>query len=103
MSVKNFCNETLSKTNFPLGRIKVHLILSYLICHDFTEHLECIFLCFCFLPLFIDILKKYFVFLVLESSSHSDALLPVIRVLAIKLNGSANPQCIFSEILKDNP
>ena len=28
MSVKNFCNETLSKTNFPLGRIKVHLILS---------------------------------------------------------------------------
>ena len=27
---KNFCNETLSKTNFPLGRIKVHLILSYL-------------------------------------------------------------------------
>ena len=31
MSVKNFCNETLSKTNFPLGRIKVHLILSY--CH----------------------------------------------------------------------
>ena len=32
MSVKNFCNETLSKTNFPLGRIKVHLIfiLSYL-------------------------------------------------------------------------
>ena len=31
MSVKNFCNETLSKTNIPLGRIKVHLILSYLI------------------------------------------------------------------------
>ena len=30
MSVKHFCNETLSKTNFPLGRIKVHLILSYL-------------------------------------------------------------------------
>ena len=28
---QNFCNETLSKTNFPLGRIKVHLILSYLI------------------------------------------------------------------------
>ena len=34
MSVKNFCNETLSKTNFPLGRIKVHLILSYLIQSD---------------------------------------------------------------------
>ena len=25
---KIVCNETLSKTNFPLGRIKVHLILS---------------------------------------------------------------------------
>ena len=31
MFVKNLCNETLSKTNFPLGRIKVHLTLSYLI------------------------------------------------------------------------
>ena len=31
MFVKNLCNETLSKTNFPLERIKVHLILSYLI------------------------------------------------------------------------
>ena len=30
MSVKNFCNERLSKTNFPLGQIKVYLILSYL-------------------------------------------------------------------------
>ena len=28
MSVKNFFNETLSMTNFPLGRIKVHLISS---------------------------------------------------------------------------
>ena len=36
MSVKNFCNETLSKTNFPLGRIKVHLILSYLIYNILT-------------------------------------------------------------------
>ena len=25
MFVKDLCNETLSKTNFPLGRIKVHL------------------------------------------------------------------------------
>ena len=31
MFVKNLCNETPSKTNFPPGRIKVHLILSYLI------------------------------------------------------------------------
>ena len=31
MFVKNLCNKTLSKTNFPVGRIKVHLILSYLI------------------------------------------------------------------------
>ena len=31
MSVNFYFNETLSKTNFPLGRIKVHLILSYLI------------------------------------------------------------------------
>ena len=40
MSVKNVCNETLSKTNFPLGRIKVHLILSYLITILWSGYLE---------------------------------------------------------------
>ena len=37
MSVKKFCNETLSKTNFPLGRIKVHLIV-FILSYIFKFH-----------------------------------------------------------------